>query len=294
MKFLVTNEEHGWTLLAFLKEKCKEGLSSNAIKKAIAGKSCKVNGRVEVFSTYQLRQGESVEFLFEAVSKAPVSIPILFEDPYFAVIDKPAGVLSLEEPICQLLGAKAKTWHLVHRLDKETSGALLLAKSAQAFEAAKDLFSRKEVVKIYLALVDGKIKEKEGTIDNYLGKKGGYEGQTLYGAVPIGGQRAITSYRCLAYGKRSSLLSCDLKTGRTHQIRVHFSEKGHPLLGDWQYAKKRFECPLEPSRHLLHAWKLSFPHPFLPRKVEIESPVPDDFLSACKELGISSVFAGGK
>jgi len=139
--------------------------------------------------------------------------------------------------------------------------------------------------------VDGRVKEKEGMIDNYLGKKGGYEGQTLYGEVlqKEKGLRAITHFQTLAHGKESSLLLCDLKTGRTHQIRVHFSEKGHPLLGDHQYGRK-FSCPFEPSRHLLHAWKLSFIHPFTKKKIELKSPIPRDFQKALEDLFSSSVF----
>jgi 23S rRNA pseudouridine955/2504/2580 synthase/23S rRNA pseudouridine1911/1915/1917 synthase len=282
MEFTVKESRHGWTLLAFLKEECKESLSANKIKKAIEAKSCTINGRVEFFSSYQVMKGDRVEFNPIETSK-PSKIAVPFQDDYFAVIDKPPGLVCQNEPVTAAIGPIARNWHLVHRLDKDTSGLLLLAKNEKAEVAAKALFTDRDIGKMYLAIVDGRVKEKEGTIDNYLGKKGGYEGQTLYGGVSENGLRAITRFQTLAHGKGASLLLCDIKTGRTHQIRVHFSEKGHPLLGDHQYGRK-FCCSFEPSRHLLHAWKLVFIHPFTKKRIELKAQVPEDFKRALEEL----------
>ena len=292
MEFTVKEDQHGWTLLAFLKEECKESLSANKIKKAIEAKSCKINGRVEFFSSHQVMKGDCIEFNpIESSYVKPSKIAILFQDDHFAVIDKPSGLVCQNELIAQALGPIARNWRLVHRLDKDTSGLLLLAKSEKAEEAAKALFAERDIQKLYLAIVDGKVKEKEGMIDNCLGKKGGYEGQTLYGEVSEKGLRAITHFQTLAHGKSSTLLLCDLKTGRTHQIRVHFSEKGHPLLGDHQYGKK-FECAFHPPRHLLHAWKLILTHPFTKKRIELEAPIPEDFQKALGELFSSSELKG--
>ncbi len=289
MEFIVKESQHGWTLLAFLKEECKESLSANKVKKAIEAKSCKINGRVEFFSSYQVMKGDRVEFNPIETSK-PSKITILFQDDHFAVIDKPPGLVCQNELIVAAIGPIARNWRLVHRLDKDTSGLLLLAKSEKAEEAGKVLFADRGIEKMYLAIVDGRVKDKEGVIDNYLGKKGGYEGQTLYGEVlqKDKGLRAITHFQTLSLGKGASLLLCDIKTGRTHQIRVHFSEKGHPLLGDHQYGRK-FSCPFEPSRHLLHAWKLVFTHPFTKKKIELKAQVPLDFQKAIEELFSASL-----
>jgi len=286
MDFIVAPEQHGWTLLAFLKEKDLEGLSVNKLKKAIESKTCKVNGKIQIFSSYQIMSGDKVEFI---QSISPQNLTIVFQDEFFAVINKPPGLVCENAIIIKAIGVQAKNWQIVHRLDKETSGLLLLAKSSKAEEAAKVLFAKREIQKFYLAIVDGKVKDKSGIIDNHLGKVGGHQGQTLYGKVQDGGARAITHYRVLGQGKDASLLLCDLKTGRTHQIRVHFSEKGHPLLGDHQYGKKAFKCTFTPSRHLLHAWKLNFLHPFTLNKVELKAPIPEDFQKALKGLFLPSV-----
>lgn len=281
MKFVIDDENHGKTLQGFLKEKSL-GLSSNQIKKAIESKSCKVNDRIECFSSSLLRSGDSVEF--DLVEKSsPSNVSILFEDSFFVIIDKPSGLVSENEKVQSLLGVKSKGWRLVHRLDKDTSGLLFLAKTDEAEEAGKALFSQRQVEKIYLAIVDGKI-EKKGIIDNLLGKKGGYQGQSLYGAVLDKGLRAITHFKTLCYGVDSSLVLCDLKTGRTHQIRVHLSEKGHPILGDHQYGSRGFKCLHKSSHHLLHAWKMSFIHPFTQKKVELIAPLSKGFQKSMKEL----------
>ena len=281
MEFVVSHQEHGLSLLAFLKEKCKETLSVKKIKKAIDAKSCTVNGRVEFFSSFLVREGDRV--VLKSVASFSSELSILFQDEYFVIIDKPPGM------VCEEGLYKEQNWTLVHRLDKDTSGLLLFSKNAKAEEALKALFAKREIKKLYLAIVDGRIKGKKGIIDNYLGKKAGYQGQTLYGEVADQdkGLRAITHWHSLATSETASLVLCDLKTGRTHQIRVHFTEKGHPILGDHQYVKKSFICDLKPSRHLLHAWKLSFIHPFTQKEIEVEAPIPLDFKSALEVLNLN-------
>ncbi|MBS0628283.1 MAG: RluA family pseudouridine synthase [Verrucomicrobia bacterium] len=285
MRYVVSSQEHGLSLLAFLKS--KGAYSVKDLKKAIASKACKVGGSVEFFSSRKLAQGEEVEFDSSFLTKEDLSIAILFEDSDFVIVNKSAGIVSLPEEFKKFLGPKSTNWSLVHRLDKDTSGIVLLAKNPKAEEAAKKLFSARSIEKLYLAIVDGRLFSKQGIIDSYLGKKGGYQGQTLYGSVSEKeGQRAITHYRLLALGKESSLVLCDLKTGRTHQIRVHLSELHHPILGDDQYRKKTFSCSYQPKRHLLHAWKLIFVHPFTLKNIKITAPIPADFDEALKNFGI--------
>lgn len=287
MKYVVSLEEHGMSLLAFLKEKSKKAYSTKSLKQAIALKACKVGGRIESFSSRKLSQGEEVEFAFSSLEKEDLTTTICYEDKDFIVVDKSFGIVCLPEEFIKHLGSKANLWKPVHRLDKDTSGLVLLAKNPKAEEAAKKLFSTRSISKLYLAVVEGKLSSKRGVIDNFLGKKGGYQGQTLYGSVPEKeGMRAITHYHLLAQSKDSSLLLCDLKTGRTHQIRVHLSELHHPILGDSQYAKKAFLCSYQPKRHLLHAWKLSFTHPFTEENIELTAPIPADFNNALKSLSL--------
>jgi len=269
MQFKVTLADAGSTLLAFLRKNCLHAPSVKAIKRAIDSKRCRVSGRVEMISTRRLREGDVVEFEM-AVEKKERKISILYEDDDFLIIDKPAGVS------CEPKNFKEK---LVHRLDKETSGVLILAKHEKARLAMVDLFTKKEIEKTYLALVDGVVKKQEGKITLRLQQRGD---KVFAGA----GQEAETLWRCLGVGKTASLLLCKPTTGRTHQIRVHLKEIGHPIVGDLRYGKT-FRCRLRPERHMLHAVRICFEHPFTHKKIEAEAPVPDDFLDLLESIGMA-------
>lgn len=172
----------------------------------------------------------------------------------------------------------------MHRLDRDTTGVLLFAKTAEALEAMVSLFRKHHVQKTYYALVAGVPKDKKGVVDNFLGKKHLYQGQTIWGAVSLDkGLRAVTEWEIEKSGKHAALLRCSPKTGRTHQLRVHLSEMGHPILGDFQYCRT-FTSPYQPARCLLHAASLSFPHPITQTAMTLTSPIPEDFSEASKEL----------
>ncbi len=330
-------------LLQFLRENCSDAPSVKAIKRAIDGKLCRVNSRIETFSSYPVVENDSVvldesAFAVQQVQQT-VKPTILYEDDELLIINKPAGLLSenirrtarfgefggsssgpavmdrdagcvpdtpkersiadglLEWPskftkpggasykaIKKSLPEVKAPLELVHRLDKETSGALVLAKTAAAKKKMIALFKERLVSKVYLALVDGAVAKAEGTIDNYLGKKHSYEGQTVYGSVEEKrGQRAITHWRVHKRGKSATLLSCEPYTGRTHQLRAHLSGMGHPILGDAQYSKK-FICHLRPKRNLLHAYTVAFKHPTTGKPIKATAPIPLDFKQALDEL----------
>lgn len=287
MHYRVSEDEHGQSLLSFLRKKTKEALSVKDLKQIIASKQCKVGGRIECFPSRKLAEGENIEVDFTQEKKEPSNLSIIFEDPFFVVVNKPPGLECIESAFRERL--EGRQWFLVHRLDKDTSGALLLAKSGEAAEEGKKLFSTRAIEKNYLAVVEGDVSSPGGKIENFLGKKGSYEGQTLYGSVSATeGKKAITIWKKLTSCKQSSLLFCDLKTGRTHQIRVHLSEMGHSILGDFQYGPKLSKCTYSPRRHLLHAWKIRFLHPFTKLLVEAEAPLPEDFQKALRSLKLES------
>ncbi len=149
------------------------------------------------------------------------------------------------------------------------------------------LFKERGIRKLYLAIVDGKMEKGEGKIDNFLGKKYGYQGQVVYGATDEKhGERAITHWKCLATSKTACVVSCEPYTGRTHQLRAHLSGLHHPILGDVQYGKK-FVCPYKPQRNLLHAYRLVFRHPSTGKEVNVVAPIPADFKHALSALKVS-------
>jgi len=275
-------------LLAFLREKCPNAPSVKALKRAIDSKRCIVNRQIETFSSYILEENDIVTLSDTAFeSKKSAKIPILYEDEELLIINKPAGVVS----DIRSLPFKAAL-QLVHRLDKETSGVLILVKNSNTKEKMLDLFKRRGVRKLYLAIVDGVIAKDKGKIENFLGKKQGYQGQTIYGSVPEKkGLRAITFWSCLHRGKTASFVSCEPVTGRTHQLRVHLSEMGHPILGDVQYGK-RFICPFKPTRNLLHAYQIAFVHPSTGNELKVIAPIPADFKQSLKKLHLFAKVVG--
>lgn len=285
-KWRVSKKEAGMGLLQFLRENCSAAPSVKAIKRAIDGKLCSVNNHIETFSSFALEEGDIVvlkEIAFEKKEGGKLKIPILFEDKELLIVAKPAGLICDPKSIQSVFGQV----ELIHRLDKETSGVLILAKTRLAKEKMVACFKERTIAKLYLAIVDGAIVKDEGKIDNFLGKKLKLEGQTVYGSVEEKkGQRAITHWKCLNRGKSASIVCCEPYTGRTHQLRVHLSAMGHPILGDIQYAKK-FICHYRPCRNLLHAYSVAFKHPTTGKQIKVIAPIPQDFKQALEALKLS-------
>jgi 23S rRNA pseudouridine955/2504/2580 synthase len=274
--FKVSSREKGQRLLAFLRENCPDAPSVKALKRSIEGKRCRINGKIETFSTHILREGDEVEIEIASEGNARLKPILLWEDEVLAAYDKPPGV------VCE---PKTFPGKLVHRLDKETSGVILVAKSEKTLQQMIELFRKKKVQKEYLAIVDGLVRDKTKTISSKLAPRHHFQGQTLYGSSPAG-QEAITEWELIALGTKSSLLRCRPITGKTHQLRVHLKEAGHPIVGDYQYARA-FQCPCEAKRHLLHAYRIVFPHPETHEEKEIIAPLPLDFIEALEVVGMA-------
>jgi 23S rRNA pseudouridine955/2504/2580 synthase len=281
-RWRISKKQAGMRLLQFLRDNCPSAPSVKALKRAIDGKLCMVNKQIETFSSYTLEENDVVVLSSKAFEepKKVCKIPVLYEDKHLLVINKPAGLVSDRTSL-------NTSFELVHRLDKETSGVLILAKSTKAKEQMAALFKERKVHKLYLALVDGIVDKEEGTIDNYLGQRSAFQGQTVYGTVPRQeGQRAITHWQFLKKGKGATLVRCMPHTGRTHQLRAHLSGMGHPILGDTQYGKQ-FVCAFKPQRNLLHAYSVAFPHPVTQEEIKVIAPIPVDFKQALEELKVS-------
>lgn len=283
LKWSVSAKENGLKLITFLQIKLGDKISNKQLKKRVESNTCEVNGRPERFASRSLKSGDQVVFfdapLVETAKSLFAKERVLFEDASFLVYNKPPGFT------CDSKGLKSlgrPELILTHRLDKETSGILIFAKTKEAADAMEELFRKRAVHKRYLAFVDGVLTEKSGLLENFIGVIKKYEGNAIYGVVKQG-QMAITNWQLEKRGKAASLVSCYPITGRTHQIRVHLSHIGHPILGDPVYGK-RFLNSYRPGRILLHAFEIRFKHPSTASLIELKAPIPDDFKEARNAL----------
>jgi RluA family pseudouridine synthase len=290
MQWIVSQSEAGQKLVHFLKHKLGPNYSARHIKRGIENNLCKVNQRLEHFASSILMQGDKVSFESGALEtqfkKAFAFSPadVLYENHELLIYNKPAGYASDGEEITQAMQAYGHGWELLHRLDRETTGLLMFTKGKAFREKMVEAFKTHEVEKVYWTIVDGIPHHPSGVIDNYLGKIHEYEGQALWGAVPSHqGHHAVTAWEVLEKGSQAALIRCFPMTGRTHQIRVHMSEMGYPILGDKQYGRT-VRCHYLAPRCLLHAYELSFVHPSTQQKMHLQAPIPQDFKEAMEQL----------
>ncbi|MCM8530191.1 MAG: RluA family pseudouridine synthase [Lentisphaeraceae bacterium] len=223
-----------------------------------------------------------------------IDLPILFEDEHMLVINKPAGMVVHPGAgvhdgtlVNALLGYSEETFRpmdeegrpgIVHRLDKETSGVLIVAKNRKAKERLSRSFAKRTVDKYYVALLRGHIRIGRGTLETMIGRsKVNRQKMVVYDEDAGVGKNAITHYKVIAQNNGSTLVKVKIDTGRTHQIRVHMSEMGFPVIGDKIYGTKRLEMKDSPKRHLLHAWRLKIDHPESGEQMTFTAPIPEDF-----------------
>jgi 23S rRNA pseudouridine1911/1915/1917 synthase len=222
----------------------------------------------------------------------PEEIPlqILHEDSDLLVVDKPTGLVvhpgagNPEHTLVNALlhhctdlsgiGGEQRPG-IVHRLDKETSGAMVVAKNDATHQELSRQFADREITKIYLTLVTGVFRRVRGTIDASIGRHPQHRKKMAVN--PERGRSARTDYRVLETAGGVSLVECTLHSGRTHQIRVHLHHLGHPVLGDSLYGRNR-QRPA--PRQMLHSWKLGFSHPRTGERLLFEAPIPEDFREA--------------
>lgn len=267
----------------------------------------KVNGHLTK-PAYKVKIGDSVDVEFpppKISELAPEKIPlkILFEDTDLLIIDKPAGLAvhppsereqtgTLVNALLHYLGRRLSRVGgvlrpgIVHRLDKDTSGVLVVAKNDRIHRKLAALFEKREVEKTYLALVNGVLKPGEGIIEASIGRSLQYRKKMAVSHFK--GKEAVTKYKVLEYIDGYTLAEVTLLTGRTHQIRVHFASIGFPVVGDNVYGNDKvnafFEKKFGLKRQFLHAHSIGFTHPITGKKINVKAVLADDLRKVLEEL----------
>lgn len=287
LDYTISAREAGMTIKDFLKE---QGYSrQNVVELKKMSESILIDGKWE-YVTYRLQEGNLLQIHImemensEKIVPVELSFPILYEDEDILVINKPADMPthpSLHNYENTLANAaafyfkqknEAFCFRCINRLDRDTTGLTILAKHMVSCSILQEDMLKRRIKREYLAIVDGVVVKDEGTIDVPIGRK---EGSTIERMVDYeNGERAITHYKVLERKGNITLVSLRLETGRTHQIRVHMSSIGHPLIGDFLYYPEDGRM----KRQALHAWHLSFTHPITKEAMSFEAPIPEDMM----------------
>ncbi len=279
-RFVVAPEDDGLRLDQAL-AKCVPGLSRRRARVLVdLGGVYIEKARVKVASR-PVRAGQVVEAVLGGVldragdDAPPPEVPVVYEDADLIVVDKPAGLVTAPTPesdrgdLLDLLTRRAGPIWLVHRLDRETSGLLVFARTPEANRALASKFAAHDLERRYVAFVAGVVADDAFTIDR-----------------PVGGKRAVTHVRVAARFPDATRIEARLETGRTHQIRLHVAGLGHPVLGDSQHGGERVRNHRpHPPRMALHATTLGFSHPRTGEALRFERPVPDDLAGWVPTLG---------
>jgi len=267
--------------------------SRNIIQRIIQEGLLRVDGE-EALPSYRVRGGEHVEARMpeEGLLPEEIPVPVVSEDGYLLVVDKPAGLVvhpgagSTSGTLVNALlergiagGEEPNRPGVVHRLDRDTSGLMVLAKGEPAYSKLVEAMSGRRVRRVYRAVVVGEGLPQTGTVDSPVGRD--LENPTLMAAGL--GRTAITHFEVLREAAGHAMLRVRLETGRTHQIRVHLSAIGHPVYADLLYGEA-----IPGQRLWLHAEKLSFAHPVTGEELEFESPIPEDLRESAALLGFGS------
>jgi 23S rRNA pseudouridine1911/1915/1917 synthase len=289
------------------------GWSRARLQRLIEDEEVLVNGK-PAKSSYKLRAADEIEVELTpppAASFTPEDIPleIIFEDDSFIVVNKPAGlVVHPAAGIHSGTLANALAYHfqklstrageirpgIVHRLDKDTSGLMVVAKNESTHESLADQFRAREVFKSYVALVHGVVKQESGRIEQPIARD---PRTRIRMAVVPAGRGALSLYKIRRRFKSFTLLDVELKTGRTHQVRVHLSWLKHPVVGDEIYGGGRDKTVLDVRlraairklrRHFLHAERLGFRHPTNSEWLQFVAPLPDELNGLLAELEAAS------
>ena len=291
----VSDEETGERIDSFLSGKTE--FTRTRIQQLIKERNIMVNGKVTK-SSYKIEKDDEIaievpEAETTEIKPENIKIDIVYEDSYIAVINKQAGMVvhpahghysgtlvnAILYHIKDLSGINGEIRPgIVHRLDKDTSGLIVIAKNDKVHAALTEMFQEKKIKKTYLAILKGKLNKSEGKVVTQIGRdKNDRKKMTVIDDITKG-KTAITNYRVLSHNSLFTLVKVNIETGRTHQIRVHMRHLGYPILGDSVYGRKDNE-----KRQMLHAYRLKFLHPVTGNPMEFAGEIPEDFQRALKK-----------
>ncbi|WP_126428980.1 RluA family pseudouridine synthase [Brevibacillus marinus] len=303
LEYVVAEQDEGLSVEQIVREKL--AVSGRMLQRLTRSKGIRLNGK----SPYLQRAVKKGDRIAVRIADKPgggppsrsrleqreprkqtLPVEILYEDEQLLVANKPAGLIvhpvretdrdTLAGRLAGYFQARGESAvpHPVHRLDKDTSGAVLFAKSSYAHQLADKVLRTGQLHREYLALLCGNVEQESGTIRAAISRDGRHPTKRKLSDT---GEPAVTHYEVLARGDDTTLVRIWLETGKTHQIRVHFASLGHPLVGDRLYGGTGDGF----FRQALHAHRLSFPHPLHGTFVEVSAPLPDDFRACLQKAG---------
>lgn len=304
--YLEAGEENaGERIDAFLASKLHD-VTRSWLQKLIEAGNVSVEGREKLAKNYKLRAGDRLTVELpepETLDVLPENIPldIVYEDKYLLVVNKPSGMVvhpavgnhtgTLVNAVMFHCGDQLSSINgvvrpgIVHRIDKDTSGLLVIAKTDAAHRGLAEQFAVHSIKRAYRAVVYNNIKEDDGRVDAPIGRN---PKDRLKMAVVSAdkGRRAVTNYHVIERSGKFTYVECRLETGRTHQIRVHMAYIGHPLLGDPLYGPRKGMSGV--TGQALHAKELGFVHPITGEYMEFDSELPSEFVKALKKAGFDT------
>lgn len=275
----------------------KLDLSRSKIQKLIDNKKVIVNNET-VSANYKIKMGDLIEVNDDLnyeinIEKENIPLDIVYEDDYLLIVNKESGMVTHPAPghyTKTLVNALLYKFDIssttdirpgiVHRLDKDTSGLMVVAKNEKTHEKLSEMIKNKEVKRHYIALVEGVIQHETGTIDAPIGRDQ-YDRQKM-AVTDINGKDSITHFKVLKRYKDKTLVECILETGRTHQIRVHMKYINHPVVNDPIYNKKKSDD----FGQMLHSKSIEFIHPITKKEIYFEVEPPKEFMEKLKQLEI--------
>ena len=291
--FVVEEEDKGTRLDQYLVKQLD--LTRTRVQNLIKENNIKVNNE-KTKVAYKIEPNDSVRvYIPEVVEKdieaEDIKLDIVYQDGDIAIINKYSGMVvhpahghysgtlvnAILFQIKDLSGINGEMRPgIVHRLDKDTSGLIIVAKHDKAHTKLTEMFKNKEIKKTYLAIVKGKVSKETGRIETNIGRDEKDRKKMSVSRDEKKGKLAITTYKVIDSNERYSLLDVNIETGRTHQIRVHMKHIGYPILGDIVYGRPDNKI----MRQMLHAYKLEFKHPITSEEMVLEAQLPKDFVEA--------------